>query len=186
MHLGLVGVSFALAITTLFFWQKKERIVLLSLLFLFALVTLFFPKDFYLPLLRSISPWAHLFFVAGICARALFVAAGARAVVVWWQRGSAPAINAVTGMVACGYVLLTISMFSGEVWSYLGWGTPIVWQDAAITALIALWFYWGCFLHLHYLRGWRPVTRGAFMVFGGFFTLLCTVIPDMGPFRWIL
>ncbi len=186
MHLGLAGVSLMLAVITLCCWRQQERLPLLLLLLFLSLSALFFPKDFYLPLLRSISPWAHLFFVSGIFARSLFLFAGVRAVVVWRRQDSAPALHAVTGVVVCGYLLLTLSMFSGEIWSYLGWGTPIVWHDAAITALIAIWFYWSCFLHLHYLRGWQPAKRVAVLVCGCLLTLLCTVLPDAGPFRWIL
>ncbi len=82
-----------------------------------------------------------------------------------------------------GFVCLTLSMFSGEVWSYLGWGTPVVWHDPAITTVMAIWFYWIALLHLHYTHTWDQNQRAIFMFLGGVLVLVFSCHPEMGPLR---
>lgn len=195
MHLGIVTLPALLTLIWLytFFLDKKPGVkkdgVLLQVVIAgLVAVSLFFPKDFYLPFIRSISIWAHLFLLFGIAAKGFLIYSGTLALTYLldsravragqeerWVFSIAPSV--------WGFCLLTLSMFCGEVWSYLGWGTPVVWQDPAITTIIGLWFYWVCLLHLLYLRGWTAGRRAFFTVLGGLLAIVFSVHPDTGPFR---
>ncbi len=153
---------------------------------LLCIVILLFPKDFYLPLLRSATPWAHLFFVTGALARTFLLVSAARALVAFVR---SPAGNGVTRQATAimrpsvwGFSCLTLSMFCGELWSWLGWGTPVVWHDPAITLVMALWFYWLFLFHLTWagVRAARP--RLVLHAIGGLLVLV-TMHPDLGPLR---
>lgn len=195
MHLGLMGLIVGLTLI----WccrfvllnsqgNRQEGLLFQSILVVLLLLTIFFPKDFYLPFIRSLSPWAHLFLLLGILARALLLYGAIIPLMFLLTKGgneTSQGQHLATSMrfITWGYGFLALSMFSGEVWSYLGWGTPVVWQDAAITTTIGLWLYWTCFLHLHYIRSWTLRRRIQFMFVGALLVVIFTSHPDLGPFR---
>jgi hypothetical protein len=197
MHLGLVGMAATLGLLACVGRLRAgetpqvrlEQGLTLATLILLLLAALLFPKDFYLPFVRSATPWAHLFLLFAILGKSLLLMAAVRALTLLLgkqarltgqQLGSAMTVS------LWGFALLTVSMFCGETWSYLGWGSPVVWQDPAIAAGMVLWFYWVCLLHLHHTRGWRPRHRAVFMVVGGVLVLGFGCHPDLGPFRGVL
>lgn len=150
------------------------------------LLILIFPKDFYIPFIRSATIWAHIFFWTGVAAKAMLLMASVRALVFLLTDKTsvnAKPLTAAMGWALWGFILLTISMFSGEVWSYLGWGTPVVWHDPAITTVMSLWFYWICLLHLHYSSAWNIKRRAWFMVGGGVLLVGLGCHPELGPMR---
>lgn len=195
MHLGIVGI--VVAVTLIWFCRvitdkeyvfNNEGIILQGCLVLLLAISIFFPKDFYLPFIRSLSPWAHLFFLLGILAKGFLLYGGLAPLASLLFREDrqyrlSERLATPMRLIIWGYGLLALAMFSGEIWSYLGWGTPVVWQDAAITTIIAIWFYWTCYLHLHYIRRWTAERRAVFMVVGGVLVFVLSTHPDMGPFR---
>ena len=84
---------------------------------------------------------------------------------------------------AIGYALWTVSMFCGELWCYLGWGTPLVWDDAALLTTMAVWFYYTCFLHLQLTHSWSVRARAWYATAGAPLIFIFNYIPDLGPFR---
>lgn len=48
-----------------------------------------------------------------------------------------------------GLRVLTLSLFSGEVWSYSGWGVPMVWEDPTTLTAIGTWLFYVGAIHLH-------------------------------------
>lgn len=168
---------------------RTEGLLIQGLIVFLGLVTLLFPKDFYLPFLRSATIWSHIFLITGIVAKGCLLMASIKALVFWVYRmqnktGIHKTLSSAMPWALWGFVCLTVSMFTGEVWSYLGWGTPVVWHDPAITTVMAIWFYWIAYLHLHYTRTWNPTQRAIFMVVGGLLLLAFACHPDMGPFRF--
>jgi ABC-type transport system involved in cytochrome c biogenesis permease subunit len=83
-----------------------------------------------------------------------------------------------------GFAFWTLSMFSGELWSYLGWGTPVVWDDPAITTVMATWFYYAYLLHLHLTGSWDIRSRTIYAAVGAVVVLSLNCLPEWGPFRW--
>ena len=75
-------------------------------------------------------------------------------------------------------------MFTGEMWSYLGWGTPVVWEDPAITTTMATWFFYICLLHLHLTGSWTTRSRGIYAAAGALVIFVLNCVPELGPFRW--
>lgn len=194
MHLGVVVIPVVLGM--ILGWRRlvtkkpfgdRVSIIIQTVIVFLATAILLFPKDFYLPFIRSISLWAHLFFVLATVAKAGLIYSGIASLdYLLSNRESEKHKDAKTLAVqpaVISFALLTLAMFCGEIWSYCGWGTPVVWHDAAITTVIALWFYWVCLLHLLYLRGWTARKRAFFTAIGGLLAFVLTVHPDLGPFR---
>ncbi|WP_457573112.1 cytochrome c biogenesis protein CcsA [Desulfolithobacter sp.] len=192
MYLGLPALIFALGIGLLLASCRRQHrqtdlLLLQGLLVLLCLLNLLYPKDFYLPLIRSATIWAHLFLVFGVLARSALLICGLRALASRWKqsdpRNNTDLSPAATSRPAIlGTVCLTLSIFCGAIWSYLGWGIPLIWHDPAVTLTMALWFYWICQFHLVY-GGIRSTTvQQKFQIAGGLLVLL-SLIPDLGPLR---
>ena len=192
MHLGIIGIPAVLA----FLWlipllpknshDKSMVDCLLQIVILFFIaIAMLFPKDFYLPFIRSISIWSHMFLLFEIVAKGALIYAGivAFSLLTTKTTQNSKHTSPIMRFILWGYGFLTLAMFSGETWSYLGWGTPVVWHDPAITTILAIWFYWTCLLHLHYIGYWSVRRRAAFTVLGGLLVVVLTIHPDMGPFR---
>jgi len=149
-----------------------------------ACLAALFPKDYYLPFVKSASWPAHLFFAFGTAGKACFLASAA-----WAAAGPAPAKAGsrqsaqVIWWAVTGFGCWTLSMFSGELWSYRGWGVPVVWEDPAIVTFMATWFFYVCLLHLHLTGTWSPRLRTVFAAAGGPLVLLLNFLPDLGPLR---
>jgi ABC-type transport system involved in cytochrome c biogenesis permease subunit len=170
--------------------ESGVRRAVLALAFLLAASAVCFPKDFYLPFLKSATPFAHLFFLFGTAGKGCFLFGAARAAFAWQrvprcgrQETSLHAESRWFPPIAWGFVLWTLSMFAGELWSYRGWGTPVVWDDPAIVAAMATWFFYIGLLHLHLTRTWGPRGRAVFAALGGAGVLTLNCVPDFGPFR---
>ena len=185
----------------------------LTLIVVIALAAVLFPKDYYIPFVKSQTIWAHLFFWFGVAGRGCFLIAAAWAMAgLTMGRGetergrngdtqfkssprhpltpsprhsSSPASRSMLWTV-WGFTLWTLSMFTGELWSYLGWGTPVVWDDPAITTTMATWFFYICLLHLHLTGSWTARGRGMYAAAGALVVLVLNCVPELGPFRWPL
>jgi hypothetical protein len=188
MYLGIPALVCCLAVLWLLNRKRylseqdcPEEFFLRLLIVLLGLLPLFFPKDFYLPFIRSVTIWSHLFFISGTVAKG-FLLLGALRGAVFLRKKHSPLESAMSAVFS-GFILLTLSIFCGEVWAYLGWGTPIVWHDAAITTTMALWFYWTCVLHLHYSTTWKKRSRAWMMAGGGILLIALCSPSEMGPFR---
>ena len=186
---------------------------ILTLIVMIALAAVLFPKDYYIPFVKSQTIWAHLFFWFGVGGRGCFLIAAAWAVAgLTMARGEtervrsgdtqfkssprhplspsphhriSPASRSMQWTV-WGFAFWTLSMFTGELWSYMGWGTPVVWDDPAITTTMATWFFYICLLHLHLTGSWTVRGRGIYTAAGALVVLVLNCVPELGPFRWPL
>ncbi len=198
MHLGAVALPLCLGLPALFTGKAHTPLertswrLLLALTALSACLALCFPKDFYLPFLKSKTLFAHGFLWFGLAGKSCLAvgASWALAALLIAPRGPEPPAAAIaTAMRRCqrwlalGFVLWTLAMFSGEMWAYLGWGTPVVWEDPAIALTMAGWFFYTGLLHLHISRRWPLSARAACAALGGITVLGLTCLPDFGPFR---
>jgi len=198
MHIGIAGISSFLTIIWICSYgsikntksehDHLEGLILLGIILLIILLTILFPKNFYLPFLRSNTIWAHIFLLSGILAKSCLIYGGVKAFISLQSNRSQndKKIDYVsaTNWIVYGYGFLSVSLFSGELWSYLGWGTPVVWHDAALTTVLALWLYWSCFLHLLFINSWSKRQRTETVVAGAALVLIFSCHPDMGPFRF--
>lgn len=198
MHLGPLALPLCLGILswTGGLWSKEknnrtglELRLLSALLLLSALPAVFFPKDYYLPFLKSNTIFSHIFFLFSVLGKTCFLIGALKAVVYLRSSGKGSATSPEPGLdktmhwVIWGFAFWTLSMFAGGIWSYLGWGTPVVWEDAAITLTMAAWFYYICLLHLHLTGTWNMRKRALFTIIGTFVILGLNCHPDMGPLR---
>lgn len=149
----------------------------------FAVValTIACPKDFYLPIIKTTSPFAHLLLVFGMLGRAALFVAGCWGIA--GLRGVETAMPKMFRWLVWGFGLWTLSLFSGEVWSYSGWGVPMVWEDASTITALATWFYYVGLVHLHLTGTWSPRRRLTAAALGIPLILLLNGGPDLGPFR---
>jgi len=153
------------------------------LICLLSLVALFFPKDYYLPFIMSKTIFSYVFFVSGVIGRSFFFIAAIKALQILISGSKHGGYAGTVEWVIWGFVFWTISMFAGGIWSYLGWGSPVVWEDPAITTTMATWFYYTCFLHLYLRRVWNLNKRLIFAAVGGILVFILNCYPEMGLFR---
>jgi hypothetical protein len=200
---------------------NRVRRSTLTVIVVIALAGVLFPKDYYIPFIKSQTIWAHLFFWFGVAGRGCFFMAAAWALAgLTRRRGDTESGRVGEGenrsrgeanlspspppplsmsprhrlspfsrsmqWVIWGFALWTLSMFTGEMWSYLGWGTPVVWDDPAITTTMATWFFYICLLHLHLTGTWTIRGRGVYTAAGALVVLALNCGPELGPFRWPL
>ena len=187
MYLAPAALPLLLGILTFIAGRQDEsgrlRRVILSLALATALMAVLFPKDFYLPFLKSQSVAAHLFFLFGVAGRACFLVSAAWALNSLLPNPPGTDHRSLRWAV-WGFAFWTLSMFAGELWSYLGWGTPVVWDDPAITTVMATWFYYVCLLHLQWTGTWSLRGRSIYAAFGAVVVLGLNCLPEWGPFRW--
>lgn len=194
MYLGLPALTFCLGCIriALQLWRPdshsgQQQVVVDCILVLLTASSLFFPKDFYLPLIHSNTLWAHLCLLTGAAGKALLLVAASHALCCTGflngQKSCREGLSILLPWASWGYGLLTMSMFSGEMWSYQGWGMPVVWHDSAVAVAMTLWFYWTGVLHLHYLKHCSTGLRMALTSFGGFLIVFLGCYPEMGPWN---
>lgn len=153
-----------------------------------GVASIFFPKDFYLPFLKTTSMFSHFHLIFTVLGKAALILGG-----LWALSGLRHRVNNAAYdfkkkdkgqlWIVLGFAFWTVSMFAGEVWSYRGWGIPVVWDDAVITTYMATWFYYIGLLHLHLTRSWNYKSRSLAAVFGVILILVLNCLPDLGPFR---
>jgi len=180
-----------------------------------ALTALFFPNDYYLPVLQFKTPFAHAFVFFGVVGKAMFFMAGTWAFLALirsarqsrersWQTSetgdetesivksqlvasisTSENLKKMGNAVILGFFFWTLSIFSGAVWSYLGWGSPVVWDDPLMTTTMAVWLYFTLFLHLHLIPTlYKPFPRAMFALVGSALVFVGTLMPELGMLRW--
>ncbi len=154
---------------------------------LLALAAALFPNDYYLPFPRSNTIVAHIFLPMSVMGKACFYAAGVAALMYLARRDETIEQDRARPLfgrfIVWGFVIFTLSLFLAEIWSYLGWASPVIWNNATMTSTMAVWFYYGCFLHLYLLRSW-PARRRAWVAVAGVPLLIVfTLLPETGGFK---
>ena len=217
MYLGTVALPPVLAAAA---WlssrsaPETQRLFVLRraicLCFLVGAASALFPKDFYLPFLKTTSVFSHLHLLFTVLGKAALLLAG-----LWaWSglhdadrlsqnskettlrenncdahtarlssRETTSSAYKFQSWLIWGFALWTLCMFAGEIWSYQGWGIPVVWDDAVIVCFMATWFYYIGLLHLHLTRSWSTRNRRLAAVLGIGLILALNCYPDLGPYR---
>ncbi len=175
----------------------RVRLLMFTVVVISLAVTLF-PKDFYLPFLKSRTVFSHIFMLSGALGQAFFMAGGVEAACFIHNSGRVPFLNTKAmseisrrtkvpswdpSCIVWGFIFWTISMFSGEMWSYLGWGNPVVWDDATIVMSMATWFYYVALLHLYLLKPCDARKRAYAAVVGSLLVFVFNVLPNLGSFK---
>ncbi|MDD3581648.1 MAG: cytochrome c biogenesis protein CcsA [Desulfobacca sp.] len=169
--------------------QPTEAVKIIPLIALLAIIPVFFPKDFFLPFLKSHCIFSHLFLYLGVAARACFLAGAVLAGAFLWARHrndqgqQAVAQLDFPTLLIWGYVFLSLALFSAGLWSYCGWGTLVVWEDAMVLAIAATWFLYACFLHLHLNGRWSVTWRAGFALAAGLVVIVFNYWPETGKFQ---
>lgn len=146
-----------------------------------VLVGVCFPKDFYVPIVKTTSLYAHGVLLFGSLGRAcLFIAGGWGCAALC---GHGNVMQRMFRWMIWGFAFWTLSLFSGEVWSYSGWGVPMVWEDASTLTAIATWLFYVGAIHLHLGGLGSRRMRAGMSVLGVALVLVLNGGPDMGPFR---
>lgn len=168
-------------------WHDKHgRTCALLLNTLLAWAAVFFPNDHYLPFIQFKTVPAHLFFIFSVVGRAFFLLSGILAYQYVREKavpGSTQVlISDIRRFVIRGYLFWTLSIFSGAVWSYIGWGTPLVWEDPAIVTAMATWLFYSLYLHLHLVSFVTVKASPYIAVFGAVWVIAFNCVPEMGKF----
>jgi hypothetical protein len=178
--MGLVSIGLRPQSRTLGVYRS-----LCFLVFLLGLSQALFPKDFYLPFLKTATLFSHAHLAFTILGKAALFLSGLWALNYIFESRRDPAADGSRFFLflVLGFAFWTLSMFSGEVWSYLGWGLPVVWDDAVIVSYMATWFFYTGVMHLHLAGRFPPRLRAAFSAFGIVWLIVVNCLPDLGPLR---
>ncbi|MDR1576884.1 MAG: cytochrome c biogenesis protein [Deltaproteobacteria bacterium] len=189
MYLGTVSIPPFLALFGLLSFlgsqpddQKLGLPLTFGLCWALSLLNIFFPKDFYLPFLKTASLFSQAHLAFNFLGKAGFLLAGVWACLAFRPRFR-PDVGRIRWWLAIGYVFWTLSMLTGEVWSYLGWGLPVVWDEAVIVCFMATWFFYAAVLHL-FVTNRHPLVSRLLAAGGLGWIFLVNVPPDLGPGRW--
>jgi hypothetical protein len=172
--------------------QRRGRPVLachlMVLTAVLAVIAALFPNDNYLPFPRSNTIVAHIFLPMSVIGKACFYAGGAAALMFLAQHNETMEHDRARPLfgrfIVWGFVIFTMSLFLAEIWSYLGWASPVIWNNASMTSTMAIWFYYGCFLHLYLLRAWSARRRAWFALAGVPLLVMFTLLPETAGFKW--
>jgi hypothetical protein len=193
MFMGTAGVPPVLGFFGALYYRRllaKEGLFLyrslLGLIILVGLVHVLFPKDFYLPFLKTATFFSQCHLLFTVLGKAALFLSGLFALDFLFAKktGSKAAPGLFFLWLIIGFSFWTLSMFTGEVWSYLGWGLPVVWDDAVIVTFMATWFFYIALLHLHLAGNFSARPRAWFSAFGLVWLFVINCLPDMGPFRF--
>lgn len=77
-------------------------------------------------------------------------------------------------IIAVGFPLLTIGIFTGAVWAATAWGRPWAFDPKETWSAIT-WLIYGVYLHTRFLKGWKG-TRSAILGIVGFAAVLFTYL----------
>lgn len=176
---GVITLGFANALSTiawltaLIYWTTSHRISLLriqgwvTVFAAFAVVLpLLFPNAHTIPNSDALALRAHL--VVSLLAYSLFAIAALHALLMATlekqlhrgaalQRGAPPLLTLEAVLfktVALGFIALSLSVFSGVVFSEEVFGTPLQFTHKIVFAVLS-WLVFGGLLLGRYFRGWR-------------------------------
>ncbi|MDR2351756.1 MAG: cytochrome c biogenesis protein [Deltaproteobacteria bacterium] len=191
MFFGTAGTPPILALLGALYWrrfQKKSGLFfyrsLLLLTFFLGLFHVFFPKDFYLPFLKTATFFSQAHLAFTLLGKAAFFLSGLWALDYLINHKTTSSSPFFLWLVL-GFGFWTLCIFTGEAWSYLGWGLPVVWDDAVIVTFLATWFFYIGLLHLHLAGNLTVKKRALFSVGGILWVIVLNCGPDLGPFRWL-
>ncbi len=155
----------------------------MALCFAMSMTAQLFPKDFYLPFLKTALVYPHVMLATSLLGRACLMLAGVWAILVMTKKLDHDVRDNMSKMLIWGVAFWTVSLFAGEMWCYAGWGVPIVWEDATIITAMATWFYYIAVIHLHLMAKWSHKVRAGFISFGIIIIVVFNCIIEFGPYR---
>ncbi|MDR3204859.1 MAG: cytochrome c biogenesis protein [Deltaproteobacteria bacterium] len=161
---------------------------LVGFIFLLGLSQIFFPKDFYLPFLKTANFFSHCHLILAALGKAYFFLSGLWALdyLLKFDGGEERSPSGFLKFQVLGFCCWTLSIFSGEVWTYLGWGLPVVWEDPAVVTFLATWFFYLGAMHLRFWKGATHQLAAKASALGLIWLIAVNSIADFGPARFIL
>ena len=154
---------------------------------LLSLYSYFFPGDIYVSFVNTNSIFAHIFSILSSSARAVYLCSGAAAVyyIVNLKKNKMERANLaiINNLIITGFCLHSAGMFSGGIWSYIGWGAPVQWQSHIFLGMAGIWFFYSWYLHLK-LSGNSAKNRLVYSALaGGILVLIFSFLPETGKFN---
>ena len=189
LYQGAFFLPFIMGITGIYFHVFRKNILPgLFLINILAWSALFFPNDFYLPFLQFKTLFSHCFFLLGIIGKSMFLLGASIAVQVLFfknkdDKDKLNAIKTMDRIVSWGFIFWTFSVFAGAIWSWLGWGSPVIWDDPLIATTMATWLLYSFLLHLRLTMFSNTKVRAWFFLGGGFFVFFFNCVTELGQFK---
>ncbi len=152
---------------------------LLLLIFLLCSTFIFFPNNFYLPFIQTNTTFSYIFLFTIIIGNSFFIIVGIYAIYALKHQIN---IRNLTKYVIWGVFFQSISMISGEIWSYLGSGNPIVWNDVNVLGYMSIWFYFIGILHLFLIKKIKNKYKIYTLLLGSLITFIFFIMPEIGSF----
>lgn len=142
------------------------------------------------PLMPALkSPWLTSHVITAAIAYAAFALAAGLAVMQLIKTERKVSRETVYGIVAGGFVMLSITIVLGAIWAEQAWGSYWSWDPKETWALIT-WIIYALYLHLHRRLEWKGRTA-SIMVISGFVLVLFTffgvnyLLSGLHSYAWV-
>lgn len=147
-------LTFAMALITWFYWQRRGikdlalyALPLISVVLIAALA--YMPINTLSPFQRT--PWftLHMFFF--FLSFAFFGVSSC--IGLLYLAGKETSLEAVQyGSAVSGWIMLSLALVTGSIWFFTAYGTYWLWTSKELWTTL-LWFYYGMYLHARYMKG---------------------------------
>lgn len=139
----------------------------------------------WLPVHAGISLFAYAFFALSFCGGLMYLLQERelKSKKFGYFFSRLPSLDALDQLnshcLAVGFVLFTLGMVTGSIWTRQAWGTYWQWHSKEILSMVT-WFFYLFQIHQRFTAGWRG-KRAAAMAVVGFAMILFTLLVVMYP-----
>lgn len=153
-HDNISFMAFSMALMYLYLIRKKDArdfsVIVPPLISVFMFISIgFSPADSISPFLNT--PWFYLHSFLYFLSYAFF-GISASTGVLYILKGGPDYEQLQYKSAACGWIILSLSLFAGSVWFYIAYGTYWLWTSKELWITIT-WLYYGLYLHARLMRG---------------------------------
>lgn len=177
----LLFFSWAIIVTNLivvFRYNIAKTTMITTPIALFLLLWAIRANDAVTPMYPALKTiWFEIHVTSSFVGYAFFILAMAAAVQFLRADGTdeAAAFSEINNKaVLWGFLLFSLSMFSGAIWGHLAWGAYWIWEPKMLWSFI-LWFYYAGILHSRYVESWRGKGT-AYLTIAGFCIVFFTYL----------
>jgi len=160
--------AIALILTILYYWYHDQTILYAtSVLFIVSFIALSYPKGLLPPSPTKSIFLAHIFFLTESFSIGLFYISGCYSL-LYIVSNNSNYFKYVKQCIIWGFIIYSITQFTGAVWCYYGWGLLFKWSPRHLQSVF-IWIMYINFIHLKYIAYFD--TKGKSL-----YALLCSLI----------
>ncbi len=183
-HDNISFMAFSMALAYAYVSRKKDiknlDILVLPLIALFLFVSLIhIPINTISPFLKT--PWFYLHTFLFFSSYGLFGVGSCIGLLYFFYRNTEYEALQYRAIMS-GWILYTIALIAGSVWFFIAYGTYWLWTPKELWTTLT-WFYYGLYLHIRLMKGFRGLPASVVGILGFAFALFSyfgvgTILPS--------